>query len=972
MSPDSVPSGDFRGSKNVQVGNHNIQHNYRFSNQASPKDADGVPAGRYLAGVTDPIALEVHQPVHAEDPLAALPLLPTYVAREHDQRLAQVVRTASGGVSRIAVMVGGSSTGKTRACWEALNLLRKQPQEWRLWHPIYPARPEAALLGLPSAGRRTVVWLNEAQFYLDAAGGLGEWVAAGLRELLRDPERAPVLVLATMWPQFWNALTARPADGDDRHAQARELLAGHNITVPASFTDAQLEQLRETEDARLTLAAARAQDGQVIQFLAGVPELMSRYENAPPTAKALIHAAMDARRMGAGIALPLSFLEKTVAQSGYLTADEWDCEAEDWLEQALADTEGFAKGIRGPLTRIRRPARSGAAESGTRNSGKQVAGSPDGPLYRLADYLDQHGRTERKGHIPPAGFWAAAADHACPADQAALGDAAHARGLYRDAAQLRKNAAARVSLDGPRNKGWLLNSLQQAELPELVTALADHAAAYFPLDDPFSVALLLDHLRDAGADEQVTALLHRDPAACVCLDAPGDVASLLRELRQADAHEQATALAARAATDTALDDPAGVALLLRELREAGEHEQVTVLLHRDPAACVRLNDLRGIALLLQRMQEAGAHEQATAVAARAAAHVPLGNPVDIAWLLKAMPQAGASEPVTALAARAAARVPLANPLRVATLLQALRETGTHEQVTALLRRDPAAHVSLDKPGNAVGLLRELREAGALGQLTALAGRIRLDDPGNVAGWLRAMREAGAHEQVTALLHRDPAAHVRLDDPAGVAWLLRALREAGAHEQATALLHRDPAACVRLNDLRGIAMLLQAMREADALEQVTALAARAATDTNLDSPDGVVWLLYGLRETGEHEQVTVLLRRNPAACVRLNDLRGIAMLLPALQEADAHEQVTVLLRRNPAACVSLDEPGDVAWLLRVLRHADTQEQINILVERLPGEGMFRLFREQEDHEDRFRFGREVDGSPAKPWGWRDLD
>jgi hypothetical protein len=37
----------------------------------------------------------------------------------------------------------------------------------------------------------TVVWLNEAQFYLDPAEArLGERVAAGLRELLRDPGRA--------------------------------------------------------------------------------------------------------------------------------------------------------------------------------------------------------------------------------------------------------------------------------------------------------------------------------------------------------------------------------------------------------------------------------------------------------------------------------------------------------------------------------------------------------------------------------------------------------------------------------------------------------------------------------------------------------------------------------------------------------------------------------------------------------------
>ena len=256
--------------------------------------------------MTDPFALEVHRPVQPEDPLPGLPgllALPAYVPREHDTELGSVVRAAAEGRSGIAVLVGGSSTGKTRACWEALQLLRDQPGQWRLWHPIDPTRPDTALRELPDIGPRTVVWLKEAQFYLDIAdGGLGERVAAGLRKLLRDPAQAPVLVLATLWPQFWDDLTARPAGGADPHAQARELLDGHDITVPAAFTAAQLQQLSKAGDARLTQAAAAAQDGQVIQFLAGAPELLARYRNAPPAAAALINAAMDARRLGMGSA----------------------------------------------------------------------------------------------------------------------------------------------------------------------------------------------------------------------------------------------------------------------------------------------------------------------------------------------------------------------------------------------------------------------------------------------------------------------------------------------------------------------------------------------------------------------------------------------------------------------------------------------------------------------------------------------
>ena len=38
----------------------------------------------------------------------------------------------------------------------------------------------------------------------------------------------------------------------------------------------------------MVLAARSAPDGEVIQFLAGAPELLARYRNAPPAAAALI------------------------------------------------------------------------------------------------------------------------------------------------------------------------------------------------------------------------------------------------------------------------------------------------------------------------------------------------------------------------------------------------------------------------------------------------------------------------------------------------------------------------------------------------------------------------------------------------------------------------------------------------------------------------------------------------------------
>ena len=284
----------------------------------APPGSTAEPAGQPLEQVRDPFALEVHQPVEPDVPQPGLPVLPVYVPREHDAALAELVRAAAAGTSGIAVLVGGSSTGKTRACWQALDLLRGLEPGWRLWHPI---DPRGALAGLPGAGPRTVVWLNEAQRYLGPPDGVGERIAAALRELLRDRDRGPVLVLATLWPQYWDQLTARPPEGADPHAQARELLAGHNIQVPAAFTDEHLRQLKKARDPRLAQAVAGSRDGQVIQYLAGAPELLDRYHNAPPAARALIDAAMDAARLGMRPALPRAFLE--AAAPGYLTDADW-------------------------------------------------------------------------------------------------------------------------------------------------------------------------------------------------------------------------------------------------------------------------------------------------------------------------------------------------------------------------------------------------------------------------------------------------------------------------------------------------------------------------------------------------------------------------------------------------------------------------------------------------------------------------
>ena len=92
--------------------------------------------GRPVRELTDPFSLEVHRAIDVPGGIRGLPVLPAYVAREHDYQLRVILKKVINGHSAAAVLVGGSSTGKTRACWEAVQTL---PPEWRLWHPIDPS-----------------------------------------------------------------------------------------------------------------------------------------------------------------------------------------------------------------------------------------------------------------------------------------------------------------------------------------------------------------------------------------------------------------------------------------------------------------------------------------------------------------------------------------------------------------------------------------------------------------------------------------------------------------------------------------------------------------------------------------------------------------------------------------------------------------------------------------------------------------
>jgi hypothetical protein len=942
----------------------------RASRRARDDHAAGVtdpsavtaPVGWLIDELTDPFALDVHPPVDAPAGAADLPLLPPYVERPHDEALAHVVQEAAAGASRIAVLVGGSSTGKTRACWEVIKQL---PGGWRLWYPIGSSRPETAIEELPRVGPRTVVWLNDANLYLSTASNpmAGERVAAGLRDLLRDPDRRPVLVLGTIWPQDAARLTG--GGSASGHSEARGLLTGNQIHVPDSFTDADLSKLRDLAEAdpRLAQAADDAKDKHITQYLAGVPVLLERYRTAWPAARALIHAAMDARRLGCGRALPRALLE--AAAPGYLTDHDWEETDGDWLEQAFAFTTAPCKGVRGILTPVRpRPAQRPEEGSNSDISGHHG----DVAHYQLSDYLEQIGPNERLRALPPKEFWDAVTAYAADGDTPALAVQAQARGLYRYAARLRRRAAEagdtsaaaelvrglhaqqldaqapaarwaarETSLDDPAHLASLLEVLGTVESGDQAEVLLERdPAAHTALHSVYGVRSLLEALQAAGRSDQV-AVLARRAAAGVPLDDPYGVAILLEELQAAGRADEVAVLARRAAVDVPLDDPGDVVKLLHALRKTGRGDQFETLLRRDPVGQVTVDEPYGVASLLEELQAAGRADEVAVLARRAAVGVHLDTPYGVARLLKALQQVGRADQVDVLAARTATDVPLDDPGQVATLLEALRGVGAHRHIAVLLHRDPVGHVVLqDAFYGVASLLDAFQEIGHGDLATALvmraASHSSFDDLGQVAGLLEASLEAGHGDLVAALAMR-AAADGRFENGGDVARMLDVLHKMGRLDLVGILLARDPVGRVALEDAGDVADLVEALHRSGRRDLIEILLARDLVNSvDLDAGYGVVGLLKAFQQAGCVDQVVALARR-VAVEASLDYRYGIASLLEALQAAGRADEVTVLAERA-AEGVPLGDPNVVAEMLEAFRKAGRVDQIEALLRRDP--------------------------------------
>ena len=314
-------------------------------NSTEPTESIVASRVRRRVDESDPIDLGIHPPIERirSSEIHALPVLPAYVQRAHDAEIRRILEDADG--STMLVIVGKSSTGKTRAAYEAIMAC---VPDWHLFHPF----DGTELVNFLSATDmpQTVIWLDEAQHYLDC--GEGERVITGLRHVLAD-NIGPVIVVATMWPIYWTAFTApRSSPNNNQFYDAADLSAVitekstsrkllemrrvYKINIPDDFTTASTTERSELErlarqDPRLNIARYTAGERlEVTQVLAGGKELVDRYENLLDDAsRAIITAAMDARRLGHNAPLTPALLE--LAAPGYLS-DTQRSGSPNWFE----------------------------------------------------------------------------------------------------------------------------------------------------------------------------------------------------------------------------------------------------------------------------------------------------------------------------------------------------------------------------------------------------------------------------------------------------------------------------------------------------------------------------------------------------------------------------------------------------------------------------------------------------------------
>ncbi|MFC7306397.1 helix-turn-helix domain-containing protein [Streptomyces monticola] len=939
------------------------------------RPADGGPADGSTDGSVAEVGaalLEVHQAAlpalpgngSGEAPCDApgdVPFLTPYLRRPHDDELrAHLGPALAGRGSVLAIVTGDSSTGKTRALYEALCALAPGR---RLLRPM----DDAGLHELLCAGRvddTAVLWLNEAQRF--CYGARSEEAAAALRRLLLT--RTGIVAVGTLWTDpYWEDLV-RPGTPGDPHSQVRALLespATRRVAVPGRLSGPQLEELRrlaaDTGDRRLADAAgAGAGDGRAVQHLSGGPALLAAFRTGPgghftPAEHALVDAAVTARALGHYAPLPGGLLAQ--AADGMLAAHHRPADP-DWAATAL---RSLTTGERpdGRRTDIRRALTPLVAVRAT-------AGGE--PAYEPADYLEQSLRSGLEYRRPHPALWWALEEHTVDAHGLyvlAMRAQQH-RFRKRSVALLRRAVLAghpaawealilalpRGRRDGERDGAgagrggddvllWvaghvglgdrhhvrhLLWSLHGLEAPDAVALFAQRAVAQADLGSAEQVAELLADLRRIG---QEGVLLDRDPVARVRIPGPGTAGRLLAGLLACGRDEMAVRFAGRVLPGADLGSWELAAALLWALRVAGNRAAELTAVAERAAADVDVTDEDGVLAVLEQLVECGETGAALWLGGRCAGAAEVTDASAVAALLGELRRFGLAAPARELAERAVPQVDLSDPEHVVYLVDELLDAGLEGCVRDLFARDPVARVACT---GVQGLTLFLWCLESLGEV-ALQERL-LD---------RALGQ------------------VRLDSPEFVSYLLGHLVKAGRSAAAGELAERAVEQ-VSVDEVRELGFLFDELKGLGRADLVERLARRSATGAHLAYRDTCARLLRHLRDADADTWVEHVVQR--ACAQELTDQYALRFFVEELVEAGENDAAGRVALACLPRVTRVDADGS-AGLLDLLRGAGLTAAAEALTSRLAAEPV-RAPRGPDEV-----YGLDPDGSRAEPWSWRDF-
>ncbi|WP_433205491.1 tetratricopeptide repeat protein [Dactylosporangium sp. CS-047395] len=362
--------------------------------KARERGAAQRAAGTDRFDTVSPRDLGIHSAVLTPD---ALDELPAYVERDFDFRL-RAALTSVVERGSFVVLVGGSSTGKTRSLYEAIHDVAPN------WFLVQPEQTEELLELRHDPPLRTIFWLDELQRYL---GGHPPLSADCVRALTRKPN----IVVGTLWPDHYDArlMGGQSDPADDVRRLLRSALV---ISVADDFTTAERERAHEKaeEDPRLRIALD-TRDAGVTQVLAGGPALVLHWEQARPYAKAMINAVADAHRLGVQSPLREDLLVEAMA--GYLSGNRRVQPPEQWLAEAV------------PYVTQKLHGEVSALDVSDGGKPHTFAG------YTIADYLAQHLRRQRRAEPIPDEAWRALVTRTGhQADLRRIADSATARMRY--------------------------------------------------------------------------------------------------------------------------------------------------------------------------------------------------------------------------------------------------------------------------------------------------------------------------------------------------------------------------------------------------------------------------------------------------------------------------------------------------------------------------------------------------------------